>query len=65
MSVSTQQIQTVLRTYNKQLILSGLNRKDKNAPHRCLEDTAARGPADRKRHLSKQQGKRKTAPNRH
>jgi len=65
MSVSTQQIQTVLRTYNKQLRLSGLNRKDKNVPHRCLEDTAARGPAHRKRHLSKQHGKRKTAPNRH
>ncbi len=65
MSVSTQQIQTVLRTYNKQLRLSGLNRNDKNAPHRFPEDTTARGPAHRKRHLSKQQGKRNTVPNRH
>ena len=65
MSVSTQQIQTVLRTYNKQLRLSGLNRKDKNAPHRSLEDTAARGPADRKRHLPKQRGQSKDVPNRH
>ena len=65
MSVSTQQIQTVLRTYNKQLRLSGLDRKDINKPQRYSDDRAARCSVGRKWRRSKQQDQRKDVPNRY
>jgi len=55
MSISTQQIQTVLRTYNKQLRLSDLNRRDKNTHHQRLKEQIDLQQADRKQHHSKQQ----------
>ena len=48
MSITTQQIQTVLRTYNKQLKLSGLNRKEEESPQRYPGNKVARWQADTK-----------------
>jgi hypothetical protein len=56
MSVSAQQIQTVLRTYKKQLKLSGFNRKKTSTSHQCLKDERCPLHVDRMRHLSKQRG---------
>jgi len=38
MTVAIQQINTVLRTYNKQLKLAGLNRIKKNTPPQSKKD---------------------------
>ena len=38
MTISTQQIHTVLRTYNKQLKLSGGNRYRKDTPPQSMKD---------------------------
>lgn len=38
MTISTQQIHTVLRTYNKQLKLSGVNRYRKGTPPQSMKD---------------------------
>ena len=38
MSISTQQIHTVLRTYNKQLKLSGFNARRNNTPPQSKRD---------------------------
>ena len=48
MSITTQQIHTVLRTYNKQLKLSGLNRKEEESPQRSPGNKVARWQADTK-----------------
>ncbi len=37
-TISTQQINTVLRTYNKQLKLSGVNRYRKDTPPQSMKD---------------------------
>jgi hypothetical protein len=61
MSITTQQIQTVLRTYNKQLKLSGLNRKEEERPQRCPGNKVARWQADTKT----QRRQKNAVPNRH
>jgi hypothetical protein len=38
MTISTQQINTVLRTYNKQLKLAGLNKGKKGTPPQSKKD---------------------------
>jgi hypothetical protein len=38
MTISTQQINTVLRTYNKQLKLAGLNRSNQKTPPQSRKD---------------------------
>jgi len=40
-TISTQQIHTVLRTYNKQLKLSGVNRYRKSTPLQSMKDKVA------------------------
>ena len=54
MSVSTQQIQTVLRTYNKQLKLSGFNRRDKHTPPQSESDKVTISQAGKNQNISKQ-----------
>lgn len=53
-SVSTQQIQTVLRTYNKQLKLSGFNRRDTHTPPQSEGDKVTISQAGKSQHISKQ-----------
>jgi hypothetical protein len=53
-SVSTQQIQTVLRTYNKQLKLSGFNRRDKHTPPQSESDKVTISQAGKNQNISKQ-----------
>jgi hypothetical protein len=38
MTISTQQINTVLRTYNKQLKIAGLNKSKKSTPPQSKKD---------------------------
>lgn len=67
MSVSTQQIQTVLRTYNKQLKLSGFNSRDKQTPPQPEGDKVTISQAGKNQHTAKQaaypQAEELTAPN--
>jgi hypothetical protein len=53
-NISTQQIQAVVRTYNKQLRLSGINKSDKKLPNPRVKNRVDRGQADSKQHHSKQ-----------
>jgi hypothetical protein len=61
MSISTQQIQAVVRTYNKQLRLSGINRTDKNPQHQCAKARVDLRPAENQHHLKQRHHKKRRA----
>jgi len=54
MTISTQQIQTVLRTYNKQLKLSGVNRCLKSTPPQSRKDEVTISMEGKRQQIYKQ-----------
>lgn len=54
MTISTQQINTVLRTYNKQLKLSGLNKSKKITPTQSKKDEVTISIEGKRQHVYQQ-----------
>ena len=55
-SISTQQIHTVLRTYNKQLKLSGFNARRNNTPPQSKRDRVTISNEGKQQQIHKQEG---------
>jgi len=53
-TISTQQIHTVLRTYNKQLKLSGFNNRRSTTPPQSKRDKVTISNEGKKQHISDQ-----------